>query len=112
MARALVVYCTKYGSTAEVAQAIADGLGADIADMVNMPDIHLYELIVVGSPIYTGDYLPIAIEFLDANKQLLGVREVAGSSRLLPIRNPRSADWRSGSSVVRSARLRRRLRRG
>ncbi len=77
MTRALVVYCTKYGSTAEVAQAIADGLGADIADMVDMPDIHLYELIVVGSPIYTGDYLPIAIEFLDANKQLLGVRKVA-----------------------------------
>jgi len=77
MTRAVVVYCTKYGSTAEVAQAIADGLGADIADMVDMPDIHPYELIVIGSPIYSGSYLPAAIEFLEANKNLLGVRKVA-----------------------------------
>ena len=72
-----MVYCTKYGSTAEVAQAIADGLGADIADMVDMPDIHPYELIVIGSPIYGGDYLPAVIEFLEANKHLLAVRKVA-----------------------------------
>jgi hypothetical protein len=77
MTRALVVYCTKYGSTAEVARAIADGLGADIAEMVDMPDIHPYELIVVGSPIYSGSYLPAAIEFLEANKHLLAVRKVA-----------------------------------
>ena len=77
MTRAVVVYCTKYGSTAEVAQAVADGLGADIADMVDMPDIHPYELIVVGSPVYGGSYRPVAIEFLEANKHLLAVRKVA-----------------------------------
>jgi hypothetical protein len=77
MTRALVVYCTKYGSTAEVAQAIADGLGADIAEMVDMPDIHPYELIVVGSPIYSGTYLPAAIEFLETNRHLLSVRKTA-----------------------------------
>jgi hypothetical protein len=77
MTRALVVYCTKYGSTAEVAQAIADGLGADIAEMVDMPDIHPYDLIVVGSPIYSGSYLPGAVEFLEANKNLLVVRKTA-----------------------------------
>lgn len=75
--RAVVVYCTKYGSTAEVAQAIADGLGADIAEMVDMPDIHPYGLIVIGSPVYSGSYLPAAIEFLEANKHLLAVRKVA-----------------------------------
>jgi menaquinone-dependent protoporphyrinogen oxidase len=73
----MVVYCTKYGSTAEVAQAIADGLGADIAEMVDMPDIHPYGLIVIGSPVYSGTYLPAAIEFLEANKHLLAVRRVA-----------------------------------
>jgi len=77
MTRAMVVYCTKYGSTAEVAQAIADGLGADIADMVDMPDIHSYELIVIGSPVYSGSYMPDAIEFLEANRHLLAVRKVA-----------------------------------
>ena len=77
MTRAVVVYCTKYGSTAEVAQAVADGLGADIADMVDMPDIHPDELIVIGSPIYGGSYLPAAIQFLEANKHLLGVRKMA-----------------------------------
>jgi hypothetical protein len=77
MTRALVVYCTKYGSTAEVARAIADGLGADIAEMVDMPDIHPYGLIVVGSPVYSGTYLPEAIDFLEANKHLLSVRKTA-----------------------------------
>lgn len=77
MTRALVVYCTKYGSTAEVARAIADGLGADIADMVDMPDIHPYSLVVVGSPIYSGTYLPAAVDFLEANKNLFVVRKVA-----------------------------------
>jgi hypothetical protein len=77
MTRALVVYCTKYGSTAEVARAIADGLGADIAEMVDMPDIHPYQLIVIGSPVYSGSYLPAAIEFLEANRHLLAVRKTA-----------------------------------
>lgn len=77
MTRALVAYCTKYGSTAEVAQAIADGLGADIADMVDMPDIHPYQLIVIGSPVYSGTYLPAAVEFMEKNRHLLSVRKVA-----------------------------------
>ena len=42
-----------------------------------MPDIHPYELIVVGSPVYGGSYLPVAIEFLEVNKHLLAVRKVA-----------------------------------
>lgn len=77
MAKALVVYASKYGSTREVAQAIADGLGADIAAASTLPDIRPYDLVVVGSPIYAGEYLEPILEFIRLNRALLAQRKVA-----------------------------------
>ncbi len=77
MAKCLVVYASKYGSTKEVAQAIADGLGADIASAANDPDVRPYDLVVIGSPIYGGDYLEPVKDFLRANKPYLAKRKIA-----------------------------------
>ncbi len=77
MAKCLVVYASKYGSTKEVAQAVADGLGAEIGSAASDPDVRSYDLVVVGSPIYGGDYLEPIKEFLRANRPYLAKRKVA-----------------------------------
>lgn len=76
-AKSIVVYATKYGSTREVAQAIADGLGADIAIASSFPEIDDYDLIVVGSPIYGNDYLSSIVKFIQAHRGVLTSRRVA-----------------------------------
>ncbi len=77
MSKALVVYASKYGSTREVAQAIADGLGVDLAAASTQPDVRNYDLVVVGSPIYGGDYLASMLEYIRINRTYLAQRKVA-----------------------------------
>lgn len=77
MAKCLVVYGSKYGSTQEVAQAIADGLGADIANAETDPDVRPYNVVVIGSPIYGGDYLDSIKDFVRNNQPYLAKRKVA-----------------------------------
>ena len=77
MTKCLVVYGSKYGSTAEVARAIAEGLGAEVSDAVSQPDVTEYDVIVVGSPIYAGDYLPSVIRFIRDNKSSFEGRRIA-----------------------------------
>ncbi len=77
MAKCLVVYTSKYGSTQEVAQAVAAGLGAEIANVVDDPDVRPYDLVVLGSPIYGGDYLEPIKDFLRARQPSLAERKIA-----------------------------------
>ena len=77
MTKCLVVYASKYGATRDVAQAIADGLGADLASAVDQPDVQPYDLLVVGSPIYSGTYLESITDFIEANRKTLVHRKVA-----------------------------------
>jgi flavodoxin len=77
MKKSIVVFASRYGSTKEVAMAIADGLGADFANVLDHPDITAYDLVVVGSPIYTGTYLPAMQRFLRHNKDVLAGKKVA-----------------------------------
>jgi menaquinone-dependent protoporphyrinogen oxidase len=77
MTKCLVVFGSKYGSTAEVARAIAEGLGADVVDVAFKPDITAYDVIVIGSPIYAGDYLSSVVRFIRDNKSSLQERRIA-----------------------------------
>jgi menaquinone-dependent protoporphyrinogen oxidase len=77
MAKWLVVYGSKYGSTQEVAQSIADGLGADIANAATHPDVRPYDVVVIGSPIYGGEFLPSVRDFVRVNRPLLAKRKIA-----------------------------------
>jgi len=77
MSKSLVVFASRYGSTKEVAQAVADGLGADIANVLDHPDIEPYDLVVLGSPIYSGTYLPAMLRFIRHNKDVLAAKKVA-----------------------------------
>jgi menaquinone-dependent protoporphyrinogen IX oxidase len=76
MTKCLVLYGTKYGSTREVALVIADVLKADIADVANQPDIGSYDVVVLGSPVYAGDYLDSVVQFIKANEGAFRGRKV------------------------------------
>jgi menaquinone-dependent protoporphyrinogen oxidase len=77
MGKSLVVYASKYGSTKEIAEAVAEGLGADVASAGSQPDVTAYDLVVIGSPIYAGDYLRPVVEFVRATRGALSERKVA-----------------------------------
>nr|HQD26703.1 flavodoxin domain-containing protein [Methanoculleus thermophilus] len=61
--RILVAYATRYGSTADVAEAIGDelrksGADVDVKPVGEVRDLSLYRAAVIGSPIYMGKWLP------------------------------------------------------
>ncbi len=73
--KTLIVYATKYKSTERCAELLAETLH-DGADLVNLsknsnPDLHHYNLIVVGSPIYEDRLLPKMQHFCKKNKPIL-----------------------------------------
>lgn len=58
MTSGIVLYATKYGSTKEIAQTIADKLGFDIKNVIYIEDdaeLDKYDTIVLGTPIYFDD---------------------------------------------------------
>jgi menaquinone-dependent protoporphyrinogen oxidase len=78
MPKYLVVYASKYGSTKEVAQAIAEGLGADIEEAGEVkPVVDDCELVVLGSPIYAGDYLRSMVDYIRSAKGALANKRIA-----------------------------------
>jgi menaquinone-dependent protoporphyrinogen oxidase len=59
MARILVAYATKKGSTTEIAQAIGKELNAsghvvDVAEMRTITSLTGYNAVVIGGPVYVG----------------------------------------------------------
>lgn len=74
--RILVVYDTRAGSTAEIAQTIAEVLAHDdieakavVADEAR--DVDTYDAIVVGSPVLYGRWLKSAVRFVKDNRDVL-----------------------------------------
>jgi menaquinone-dependent protoporphyrinogen oxidase len=76
--KVLVTYATRAGSTAEVAQAIAEVLRArsegenvDVAPVKEVKDLSPYRAVIVGSAIRMGSWLPEAVEFVTKNQAAL-----------------------------------------
>ena len=74
MARILVTYGTKYGSTAEIASRIGERFTAahfdtDVLQANLGIDTTKYDGLVVGSPIYAGQWLADPTLFLVANRE-------------------------------------------
>ena len=74
MARILVTYGTKYGSTAEIASRIGERFTAahfdtDVLHANLGIDIAKYDGLVVGSPIYAGQWLAEPTLILVANRE-------------------------------------------
>ena len=80
--RILVAYATRYGSTADVAEAIGEelrksGADVDVKPVGEVRDLSLYRAAVIGSPIYMGKWLPESQVFIEKNQQYLRTIPVA-----------------------------------
>ena len=70
----LVTYATRCGSTAEVAEAIAQELRqgedvqVDVCTIAEVANLAPYEAVVIGSAIRVGNWLPEAVNFVKAHK--------------------------------------------
>jgi len=80
--RILVAYATRYGSTAEVAEAIGEelrktGVAVDVRPVNDLEDLSPYRAAIIGSPIYMGKWLPESQVFIERNQQILRTIPVA-----------------------------------
>jgi menaquinone-dependent protoporphyrinogen oxidase len=69
MARVLVAFASKYGSTGEIAEAIgaflrSSGHEVDVLPVRDVIDLRPYDAVIVGSAVYHGWWLPQARSFL------------------------------------------------
>jgi menaquinone-dependent protoporphyrinogen oxidase len=80
--KTLILYDTKHGTTAEAAARISEGLGGEarllpLSDAAALRGLELsgYDLVVVGGPIYFGQWSKAALSFLSARgAELAGLR--------------------------------------
>jgi len=78
----LVAYATKYGSTQEVAEAVAatlreSGLEVDIQPMRKVRTLAGYRAVVLGAPLYMFHWHKDALRFLSQHREALTERPVA-----------------------------------
>ena len=82
MTKILVAYATKHNSTAEIAHFIgkvlqeAGGMQVELRSVERVPDITVYDAVVLGSAVYMGQWQKAAAEFLMAHEQELASRPV------------------------------------
>jgi menaquinone-dependent protoporphyrinogen oxidase len=81
MAKILVVYASKHGATAEIADKIGQvlrqaGLQVDVLPVDRAGDLAPYEAVVLGSAVYYGQWRKEAVAWLTANETLLAGRPV------------------------------------
>lgn len=79
--RAVVVVASRHGGTREIGEVIAStlaevGIECDVRSPDDEFEIEPYDVVVVGSPIYTGRWLPEAREYVEANAEALRARKV------------------------------------
>ena len=77
MARILVTYGTKHGSTAEIATRIGErltaaGFDTDVLHANLGIDVTKYDAMIVGSPMYAGRWLAEPALLLMANRERIG----------------------------------------
>ena len=78
----LVAYATRYGSTGEVADAVAErlrghGLAVDVKPVKEARDLDGYDAVVLGVPFYLGSMLKEARTFLERQRAALEGKPVA-----------------------------------
>ena len=79
--RVLVVYGTKYGATAGIAEKIGQvlqdaGLAVDVKRADQAGDASAYQAVVLGSAVYIGRWRKEAVNFLKTNEQALAQQPV------------------------------------
>ena len=77
----LVTYASKYGATAEIAGKIGDvlrqaGFQVDLFSVDGVRDLAPYQVVILGSGVYIGQWNKEAAEFVKANEEALVDRQV------------------------------------
>jgi len=77
----LVVYASKYGATAEIAEKIGQvlcqaGLRAEVLPVDRVKDLTPYDAVILGSAAYVGQWRKEAVKFLQNNEATLAQRPV------------------------------------
>ncbi|MFZ5909559.1 MAG: flavodoxin domain-containing protein [Chloroflexota bacterium] len=78
----LVTYTSRYGSTVGVASVIAEtlcktGMAADARHITSVTDLSAYSAAIIGSPVNSDEWMPEAVEFVQANRSRLSQMPVA-----------------------------------
>lgn len=81
MKNVLVTYGSKFGSTAEIAEKIAEvlrtrGLNVSIMPASTVSNLTAFNAVVLGSAVYTGHWIKEAIDFLVSHEDSLSTRPV------------------------------------
>ena len=92
MSNILLVYSTNSGSTAEVAQAIAeeltrDGAQVDVRAVADAPDLTAYDTVVVGAPMILG-WQREAVNFTRRHRNELAHKRVAYFATAMSLTQP------------------------
>ena len=72
----LVIYATKYGATAEIAEKIGQvlsqaGLHTDVLPADRVSNLSSYKAVILGSAVYMGGWRKEAAKFLKVNEKVL-----------------------------------------
>lgn len=101
----LVAYATRYGSTQEVAEAVATalrerGLPVDLRPMRQVESLSAYSAVVLGAPLYIGRLQKDAQRFLAQHAQGLAGRPVAFFA-LGPLSSPAAEEgWQAARQML------------
>jgi menaquinone-dependent protoporphyrinogen oxidase len=96
----LVGYATQYGSTQEVAEAVAaalreTGLEVDLQLLKKVKSLDTYQAVVIGAPLFMFQWHNDAKSFLSRHRQALAERPVAVFA-LGPVHDPHDdQEWQS-----------------
>jgi menaquinone-dependent protoporphyrinogen oxidase len=80
--RVLITYATRAGSTVEIAAEVGKnlcehGFSVDVNPVENAPSLEDYQVVIMGSAIRMGSWLPEAVAFVEENKATLNTKPVA-----------------------------------
>lgn len=104
-ASVLVAYATRYGSTQEVAEAVAarlreSELTVDIQPMREVRSLSGYNAVVLGAALYMYQWHKDALRFLSRHRKALTERPVAVFA-LGPVHDPRDEkEWRDSRAQL------------
>lgn len=95
--KVLVTYASRAGATAGVAEAIgrtlaANGVQADVRPMQEVKDLTPYDAVVAGSAIQRRQWLPEAMQFMQANRVALARKPFAAFLVCMTLAMPRAND--------------------
>ncbi len=96
----LVTYASRTGSTAEIAQAIGktlatSGAQVDVRPMQEVQDLAPYSAVVVGSAIRKSQWLPEAVQFVEAHRAELAQKRFAEFTVCITLAMANTEQYRS-----------------